>query len=157
MPLGGAGWHRGQAVGVGVAVLCGLPWVVPDFPCVAVTVALAEPVGVAVADGVDPAEVDGLADVLADGGDVVPVAGDPGWPGAVPPVPPPPSPEAGTPLTVAWPRGTVPACCGSCLTAAGGPAHCVNGACGPPVIATTTATRHAAIAAMKPKPANRRI
>jgi hypothetical protein len=101
-------------VGVGEAELCGLPCPL-DFPCpglVAVAVALAELV--AVADGADPAVGDGLADVRADGGDVIPVAGDPGWVAA----PPPPLPEAGTPLTVAWPRGTVPPC-GLCLAAAG--------------------------------------
>jgi hypothetical protein len=129
-------------------VLCGLPCAL-DFPRPGFVAFVVGELAI-VADGMGPAVGDGLAD----GGAVVPGAEDPGWLGAVPPVPPPP-PEAGTPLTVAWPRGTVPACCELCVAGDCGATHCVKGACGPPVIATATATRHAAIAAMDPKPANR--
>jgi hypothetical protein len=108
-------------------------------------------VGVAGADGA------GLADLPVDGagvGDPAPGAeGDPGWPGGLPLF------EPGAPAAVSWSSGLVPACCGLCCAVAGGcgAAHCVNGACGPPVIATTMATRQAATAAIEPNPANRRI
>ena len=119
-----------------------------DLPCVGEAVGLL--VGVTLLDG---AGVPGVG--VAPGRDE---AG--GWPGPLPPDadepdrPVPPDPESPG-LDLPPPSGWLP-CPGAADEGGCGAAHCVNGAFGPPDIATTRAQRQTAITAMVPNPANRK-
>ena len=99
------------------------------------------------ADGDDPADGAGLAvrDPPVDG--MVPAPEAPAATGSCAPAAPD-RPPGGCP--VAWEL-----CPPDGLAGAGWAAHCVNGACGPPVIAMTTEPRQTASAAAAPRPANR--
>lgn len=120
--------------------------------------AVLEVVGAAAGDGV-PAEAAGVAVEFA------PVRAEAGgWPGLVPLdadelgcVPPgevPPDPELPE-LALPPPSGWLP-CPGAEDEDGCGAAHCVNGACGPPDMATMRAPRQTVITAMVPNPANRK-
>ena len=117
-----------------------------DLPCVG------DAVGLLV---VVPLE-DGAGEVVgpADGAGVpavVPTRDD-GWPG---PAPPDADEPALPGVDLPPPSGWLP-CPGAEDAGGCGAAHCVNGAFGPPDMATMTAARQAAITAMVPNPANRK-
>lgn len=81
-----------------------------------------------------------------------------GWPGPGPPDADEPgrAPEPELPgLELPPPSGWLP-CPGAEDEGGCRAAHCVNGACGPPDIATTRAPRQTVITAMVPNPANRK-
>jgi hypothetical protein len=142
----------GEVVGeaVGDVVLCGLG------------PALDDGLGPELGDGLEPELGDGLEPEVGEGlvGRAVGVLVPPGVapPGTVGPVPawletPLPLDALGAldlelPPVSAWP-------CFALDDGACGAAHWVSGACGPPVMAMTTATRKAASTAMEPRPANR--
>ena len=145
-----------------VAFWCGLGDLVSPggvFPALLVGVGDADPDGVELADGPVVGEGMPVGETVPDGlgvtGHVPPPPGVPFAPVPVPPFPPPGAmpPAAGEPAVPpdpCWPAPPV-------WWAAGvaGTAHWVNGACGPPVIATTTATRQQASTPPVPMPANR--
>ena len=115
-----------------------------DLPCVGDAVGLLVTVPDGAGDGV-PAEVVGVAPARDEAG---------GWPDPPEPgraVPPDPLPGSDLPP----PSGWLP-CPGAEDEGGCGAAHCVNGACGPPEMATMRAPRQTAITAMAPNPANRK-
>lgn len=137
-----------------------MPWLCPWVAVVGEVVG--DAVGDVVLLGWGPALGPELGDGLGDGlaGRAVGVLAPPGAapPGPVGPVPAwlePPlpldalgAPDLELPPVSAWaPWFALDGACGA--------AHWVSGACGPPVMAMTTATRKAASTAMEPRPANR--
>lgn len=113
------------------------------LPVVALASGVAEgpAVGEAAADGDEPPDGEAPADADADA--------DAPWYGAVPAAPAPGDRLApGEPPLACADALPVAAACGGCWTA-----QCVNGACGPPVIAMTTAPRQTASTAAAPRPA----